>query len=72
MMAKKRLSQDQEFQIMKMVLDKFLWIGFGIMLYGVYRMFTQTITDGISWVISGAILLILFIVIIVREYEIIR
>ena len=70
-MAKKRLTADQEFQVMKLVLDKFLWIGFAIMFYGVYLMFNATIAEGISWVAAGAILLILFIVIIVREYEII-
>lgn len=71
-MAKKRLSADQEFQIMTLVLDKFLWIGFAVMLIGVYRMFAETVTDGIYWVIAGAILLVLFIILIVKEYEIIR
>ena len=33
---KKRLTQDQEFQIMKLVLDKFLWLGFLVLAYAVY------------------------------------
>ncbi len=71
-MAKKRLSQEQEFQIMKLVLDKFLWIGFIVMGFGVYQMVTQTVAEGIAWIAAGAILLILFIILIVKEYEIIR
>jgi len=34
--GKKRLTQDQEFQIMKLVLDKFLWLGFVLMAFGMY------------------------------------
>ncbi len=71
-MAKKRLSQQQEFEIMKLVLDKFLWIGFGIMVYGVWQMFQENIALGLGWAAAGAIVLILFLVLIIREYEIIK
>lgn len=62
---------------MKLVLDKFLWIGFIIMGYGVWRAFsgdfTQTaIWDGATWFITGAVVLVLFVWLIVREYEIIK
>ena len=57
---------------MKLVLDKFLWLGFGIMAFGLFKMFTADITTGISWLVAGAIVLILFMLIIVKEYEIIR
>ena len=69
---KRRLSEQQEFEIMKMVLDKFLWIGFGIMAYGMYLMYTTTIPLGLSWMIAGAVILLIFTWIIVKEYEIIR
>lgn len=69
---KKRLSEAHEFEIMKMVLDKFLWLGFGIMAYGLYVMFTSTIPLGLSWIIVGAVVLLLFAWIITKEYEIIR
>lgn len=69
---KKRLTAQQEFDIMKLVLDKFLWLGFIIMTYGLYQMFNVGIPIGLTWIISGAIVLILFMVIIVREYEIIK
>jgi len=69
---KKRLSQAQEFEIMKLVLDKFLWLGFAIMAYGLLRMFNLDITNGLLIIITGAIILLIFMVLIVKEYEIIK
>ena len=69
---KRRLSEAQEFEILKLVLDKFLWLGFGIMAYGLYQMYSNTIQIGLSWIIAGAVILLLFSWIIVKEYEIIR
>ena len=69
---KRRLSEQQEFEIMKLVLDKFLWIGFGIMVFGLYQMYTETIPIGLTWMAAGAIILLLFTWIITKEYEIIR
>lgn len=66
------MTEEQEFDIMKLVLDKFLWISFIIMGWGVYQMLSQTIMDGIWFLITGIILLGLFVVMIVKEYEIIR
>lgn len=70
---KKRLSEQHEFEIMKMVLDKFLWLGFGIMAYGLYLMFTNSVIQiGLAWIVAGAVILLIFTWIIVKEYEIIR
>ncbi|MBI5061415.1 MAG: hypothetical protein HZB67_03815 [Candidatus Aenigmarchaeota archaeon] len=70
---KKRLTQDQEFQIMKLVLDKFLWLGMVVIGYGVYQgVVLEEWGTGFAWGIAGAIILLLFMVLIVREYEIIR
>lgn len=69
---KKRLSEQQEFEIMKLVLDKFLWLGFVLMAFGMYKMFTDTIYTGLTWIVVGAVLLILFMLIIVKEYEIVK
>lgn len=69
---KKKLTRDEEFQVMKLVLDKFLWLGFIIMGFGLYKMVNANITTGIAWMITGAIVLVLFMVIIVREYEVIK
>ncbi len=64
------MSEQQEFEIMKLVLDKFLWVGFIVMAFGVYRMIEQNVSDGLYYLIAGAVVLILFLVIIVRGYEI--
>lgn len=67
------MSDDQEFQIMKLVLDKFLWLGFIVMGWGMYTAINDsTILPGLWYMIGGAILLILFAVIIVKEYEILK
>jgi len=69
---KKRMTEQQEFEIMKLVLDKFLWLGFGVIAFGVYKMLIVAIEEGIYYVIIGAALLILFMIIIIREYEVIK
>jgi hypothetical protein len=70
---KKRLTQDQEFQIMKLVLDKFLWLGFFVLGYAVYLgVIADEWGQAIAWGISGVIVLVLFMMLIVREYEILR
>lgn len=69
---KRRLSEQQEFEIMKLVLDKFLLLGFGIMAYGLYLMFNATLPVGLTWIVAGAVVLLIFTWIIVKEYEIIR
>ncbi len=57
---------------MQLVLDKFLWLGFGIMAFGLYRMLSlESINAGIYYLLSGAVLLVLFIWLIVKEYEVI-
>ncbi len=57
---------------MKLVLDKFLWIGFAIMVFGLYKIFTDTLQAGFTWIVVGAIVLVLFLVVIVKEYEVIK
>jgi hypothetical protein len=69
---KKKLSRNEEFEIMKLVLDKFLWLGFGIMAYGLYNTLNDNVTNGISLIIAGAIVVFLFMLLIVKEYEIIK
>lgn len=70
---KKRLTHDQEFQIMKVVLDKFLWIGTVMIGYALYQgVVLNLIGEGLAWGIAGFIVWILFGVLLVREYEIIK
>ncbi|HIH38805.1 hypothetical protein J4460_03435 [Candidatus Woesearchaeota archaeon] len=72
---KKRLTQSEEFEIMKLVLDKFLWLGFGVMVFGLYRMISagaDAIVEGIGLLATGAIILVIFMTLIVKEYEILK
>jgi cell division protein FtsW (lipid II flippase) len=69
---KKRMTAQQEFEIMKLVLDKFLWLGFGVMIFGVYKMIEATVQEGLYFLIVGIALLIIFTVMIVKEYEVIK
>ena len=69
---KKRLTNQQEFEIMKLVLDKFLWIGFILIGVGMYMMYTTGITIGLAWTVAGVIILILFMMLLIKEYEIIK
>ncbi|MDP3734595.1 MAG: hypothetical protein Q8R37_05185 [Nanoarchaeota archaeon] len=70
--GKKRMSEQQEFEVMKLVLDKFLWLGFVVMGWGMYLSLTESsVLAGIWHMIAGAVLLLLFLLIIVKEYEII-
>ena len=66
---KRMLTQAEEFEVLKLVLDKFLWVGFAIMVFGLFNIFQGMMTEGLIWIGVGAIVLILFIVIIVREFE---
>lgn len=70
--AKKQLTRSEEFDIMKLVLDKFLWFGFAIMAYGLFLSLQNPyagFSQGLKFIVSGAIILILFMIIIVKEYE---
>jgi hypothetical protein len=66
---KRRLSQREEFEIMKLVLDKFLLLGFGILGLAVYSIFTETIAKGIILMVVGIVILLVFMALLVREYE---
>lgn len=71
MADKKKMTNAQEFEIMKLVLDKFLWLGFIVMGWGMYQSLSQLdIMAGIWYLIAGAILLLLFLILIVKEYEV--
>ncbi len=67
------MTEQQEFEIMKLVLDKFLWIGFIVMGFGTYEMLqTGEVSPGLWYILCGAALLAVFVVLIVKEYEIIK
>ncbi|MBT3304375.1 hypothetical protein HN592_03555 [Candidatus Woesearchaeota archaeon] len=68
---KRKLNAAQEFEVFKLVLNKFLWIGFVLMIYGVYKAaIVYDVFAGILWMIGGIVLLLLLVRIIVKGYEI--
>jgi hypothetical protein len=70
---KKKLTVQQEFEILKLVLDKFLWMGFGIMAFGFYVLFTNQLDSllrGVSFMFAGAVILMLLMFLLLKEYEI--
>ncbi len=70
---KRRMTDQQEFEIMKLVLDKFLWLGFIVMGWGMYTSIKDSaVLPGLWYMIAGAVLLLLFLMIIVKEYEVLR
>jgi hypothetical protein len=71
--SKKRMTIDQEFEILKLVLDKYLWLGTGIMVFGLYKIIIDpNIAQGVSLIIVGTVLLLLFVWLIVKEYEFLK
>lgn len=70
---KKTLTKDQEFDIMKMVLDKFLWIGTIILLFGLFKIFQGVdAIRAIAVMIGGVVVLLLFIILLFKEFELKR
>ena len=68
---KKKLTRQEEFDILKLVLDKFLWVGLAIMLYGMYRTINDiAFATGLWLMLGGALILILLMMLLVREYEV--
>jgi hypothetical protein len=73
MREKKKLTRQEEFEILKLVLDKFLWVGFAIMMYGLYRTVTSSSFALGLWIMAGgALILVLLMTLLVREYEIVQ
>ena len=73
-MAKRKLSKEQEFQIFKLVMDKFLWLGFIIMGYGLYQIGAVDGAEraGFGTIAVGASVLLVLTYILVKEYEFLK
>jgi len=69
---KRRLSSAEEFDIMKLVLDKFLWLGTFFIGWGLYSVMTSDFTAGMYRILVGVVVFIVFAGIVVREFEMIR
>lgn len=70
---KHRMTEEQEFEILKMVLDKFLWIGFIVMGWGLFVIVRDAmLSPGVWYLVAGAVVLVLFMIILVKEYDLRR
>lgn len=72
---KKRLTQNEEFEIFKLVIDKLLWLGFAILAFGFYKVAIEgqaVALQGIALLITGVIVLAILLFLFVKEFEIIR
>lgn len=72
---KKRLTQQQEFEILKLVLDKFLWLGTVIMGYGLWKLFNggfDNLWTSLIVMAGGAIVLLIFSALLIREFEVLK
>jgi len=69
---KRRLSPGEEFDIMKLVLDKFLWLGTAFIGWGLYKSIVDVFMEGFWFMLTGALIMIVFAWIIVKEFERIR
>lgn len=70
---KKKLTKKQEFEILKLVLDKYLWLGTGVMVFGLFKIIVSSdFYQGFAWIIVGSVLLLLFMWLIIKEYEFLK
>lgn len=69
---KRRLTHTEEFDIMKMVLDKFLWLGTAFVGWGLYTSIVSTFQEGAWFIGAGAVIMLLFAWIIISEFEQLR
>jgi hypothetical protein len=68
---KRKLTISEEFEIMKLVLDKFLWISAIVMVYGIYKIVEGgDLTSSIYYFIVAIVLMLLFMILLIKEYEI--
>lgn len=69
--SKKQLTKTEEFELMKLVMDKFLLLGAFMMGIGFYMLVASSapIANGFAVLGSGAIVMLLFSYIMVKEYQ---
>lgn len=67
---KRHLTKSEEFDIMKIVLDKFLLLGIIIIAMGLYMIVSAaSISYGFIVLATGAFIMIIFAMILVKEYN---
>jgi len=67
---KSHLSAQQEFDLVKSVIDKFLFVPVAIIVFGLYHLSFKDIITGVTWILIGGILLAVFVVLVKKKFEI--
>jgi len=70
MKQRKQLSRREEFEILKIVLDKMLLLGFAIVGYGLFLLYNTNGDKGFYVLLIGCFLLLIFAFVLVKEFEI--
>lgn len=71
---KKHLTRQEEFDVLKLVIDKFLLLGTFMLAYGLWKIVESSTNMllGIAVMLGGVVLMIILAVILVREFEFIK
>ena len=71
---KRHLTRQEEFDILKIVLDKFLLLSVFLLALGVYMIIaaSTSMVIGLSVMLGGVALLIILTVMLIKEYEFIK
>jgi hypothetical protein len=71
---KRHLTRQEEFDVLKIVIDKFLLLGVFLLAFGLYNIISSSTSMilGLAVMLGGVVLLIILSVILIREYEFIK
>jgi hypothetical protein len=71
---KRHMTRQEEFDVLKIVLDKFLLLGTFMLAYGLWKIVESStnMLMGLCVMLGGVILLIILTVMLIREYEFIK
>jgi uncharacterized membrane-anchored protein len=66
-----RLTPDEEFQLFKIVMDKYLWLGTIGIIAGIYCLFNKNTDAGLGLMLTlfGAMILMAFTAVLVRHFD---
>jgi len=71
---KRHLTRQEEFDVLKIVLDKFLLLAVFLLSLGIYMIISSatSVVIGLSVLLGGVVLLIILTIMLIREYEFIK
>jgi hypothetical protein len=71
---KKHLTRQEEFDVLKIVLEKFLLLSVFLLAYGLYKIMEEAgnMLIGLSVMLGGVVMLIIFAMMLIKEYEFIK